>query len=135
MFKFYIFLNSSLKRKLFLVSFLLWHESSLAFIAAILEAKKEIEGYTFALKYITDTVEELGGFKDVKKEYAAYEKELREFQKTLNEYEKLGIDVRDFVELRNYDPNSLKGQIDFFRKYIKRTHKVLKKHSVCYRKP
>ena len=72
-----------------------------------------MEGISTSLKSLTDSLEDMGAFKDVEKEYLAYEKELKEFQKTLNEYEDLGLDVRDFLELRNYNPNSLKGQIDF----------------------
>ena len=41
-------------------------------------------------------------FKDKEKEYQDYKKDLKEFQKTLDEYEKLGVDVEDFLELRNY---------------------------------
>ena len=103
-----------------------WSSVSWAFLSDILEAKKQVEGFAIALKGITDTLDDMGSFKDVEKEYLAYEKELREFQKTLNEYEDLGIDVRDFMEMRNYNPNSLRGQVDFFRNYIKRTHDLLK---------
>ena len=73
-----------------------------------------MEGFSVALKSLTDTLEDFGGFKDKEKEYLAYKKELREFQKTLNEYERLGVDVEDFLELRNYNPNTLTGHIDFF---------------------
>ena len=97
-----------------------------AFLSDILEAKKQVEGFSVALKSLTDTLEDFGGFKDKEKEYLAYKKELREFQKTLNEYERLGFDVRDFIELRNYDPNSLTGHIDFFKNYMRRTHSLLK---------
>ena len=85
-----------------------------------------MEGVSIALKSLTDTLEDIGAFKDVEKEYLAYEKELKEFQKTLNEYEDLGLDVRDFLELKHYNPNSLKGQIDFFRSYVRKTHNLLK---------
>ena len=61
-----------------------------------------------------------------RKEYQDYKKDLKEFQKTLDEYEKLGVDVEDFLELRNYNSNSLTGHIDFFKSYIKRTHSLLK---------
>ena len=97
-----------------------------AFLSDILEAKKQVEGFSVALKSLTDTLEDFGGFKDKEKEYLNYKKELREFQKTLNEYERLGLDVRDFAEMRNYDPNSLTGHIDFFKNYIRRTHGLLK---------
>ena len=104
----------------------LWSFTGWAFLSEILEAKKQVEGFSVALKSLTDTLEDFGGFKDKEKEYLAYKKELREFQKTLNEYERLGLDVRDFTELRNYDPDSLTGHIDFFKNYMRRTHSLLK---------
>ena len=94
-----------------------------------------MEGFSVALKSLTDTLEDFGGFKDKEKEYLAYKKELREFQKTLNEYERLGLDVRDFVEMRNYDPNSLTGHIDFFKKLYEKNSQSLKKPSVHNGKP
>ena len=97
-----------------------------AFISEILEAKKKIEGYSAVLESVTDTLEEAKGLKSIEKEYSLYEKELRDFQKTLNEYENLGLDVEDFMELKNYNPSSLKGQIDFFRNYLKRASSLLK---------
>ena len=129
MFKFFSFFGQgpALKGKFFHLSFLLFcSHTCWAFISDVVEAKKQIEGFTIALKSITDTLDDMGGFKDVEKEYLAYEKELKEFQKTLNEYEELGIDVRDFMEMKNYNPDSIKGQIDFFRNYIRRTHDLLK---------
>ena len=118
-------------RQYFLPFLCLWSFTSWAFLSEILEAKKQVEGFSVALKSLTDTLEDFGGFKDKEKEYLAYKKELREFQKTLNEYERLGVDVEDFLELRNYNPNTLTGHIDFFRSYIKRTHSILKRlHSV-----
>jgi len=113
-------------RRFFLIIPFVWVSLSWAFLSDILEVKKQVEGFTIALKGITDTLDDMGSFKDVEKEYRAYEKELREFQKTLNEYEDLGIDIRDFTEFRNYNPNTLRGQIDFFRNYLKRTHDLLK---------
>ena len=113
-------------RRFFLIIPFVWVFSSWAFLSDILEAKKQVEGFAIALKGITDTLDDMGSFKDVEKEYRTYEKELREFQKTLNEYERLGIDVRDFTEFRNYNPNTLRGQVDFFKNYIKRTHDLLK---------
>ncbi|MCY4513233.1 MAG: hypothetical protein OXB86_06060 [Bdellovibrionales bacterium] len=127
--KFLYFFNKgpALKGKLFLLSFLLFlSHTCRAFISDIVEAKKQIEGFTIALKGITDTLDDMGGFKDMEKEYLAYEKELKEFQKTVDEYEELGIDVRDFTEMRNYNSGSIKGQIDFFRNYIKRTNTLVK---------
>ena len=87
------------------------------------------------LNLSTDTLEDIGAFKDVEKEYLAYEKELKEFQKTLNEYEDLGLDVRDFLELKHYNPNSLKGQIDFFKKLCEKNTQFIKEFSVSYGKP
>lgn len=129
MFKFKLLFikGPALKGKLFLLSFLLFlSHNCRAFISDIVEAKKQIEGFTIALKGITDALDDMGGFKDMEKEYLAYEKELKEFQKTLNKYEELGIDVRDFTEIRNYNPDSIKGQIDFFRNYVKRTNALVK---------
>ena len=128
MFKLFLFLKKgpALKGKLVGLSIFFWSSTCWAFISDVVEAKKQIEGFTIALKSITDTLDDMGSFKEVEKEYMAYEKELKELQKTLNEYEELGIDVRDFMEMRNYNPKSLKGQIDFFRNYIKRTNALLK---------
>ena len=109
--------------------------NSRAFISEILEVKKQVEGVTTSFKSLTDTLEDMGAFKDVEKEYLAYEKELKEFQKTLNEYENLGLDVRDFLELKHYNPNSLKGQIDFFRNYVRKTHSLLKSFKALMESP
>lgn len=113
-------------RRFFLIIPFVWVSLSWAFLSDILEAKKQVEGFAIGLKGITDALDDMGSFKDVEKEYRTYEKELREFQKTLNEYEDLGIDVRDFTEMRNHNPNSIRGQLDFFRNYIKRTTDLLK---------
>ena len=59
------------------------------------------------METITDTLEDLESITKIEKEYSSYEKELREFQKTLDEYERLGLDVKDFTEIRAYDPSSL----------------------------
>ena len=97
-----------------------------AFISEVLEVKKEIAGYSLIMESISDILEEMDKFKGIESEYQTYEKELREFQKTLNEYENLGLDVRDFLELRNYDPHSIRGQIDFFKSYVRRANSLLK---------
>ena len=113
-------------KQFFLFCLCFWSSLSWAFISEILEAKKQVEGVSIALKSLTDTLEDFGGFKDKEKEYQDYKRDLKEFQKTLDEYEKLGVNVEDFLELRNYNPNSLTGHIDFFKSYIKRTHSLLK---------
>ena len=97
-----------------------------AFISEVLEVKKEIAGYSLILESASDILEDMDKFKGIESEYQAYEKELREFQKTLNEYENLGLDVRDFMELRSYNPHSIKGQIDFFKNYVRRADRLLK---------
>ena len=126
--RFLLFLKNgpALKGKFGVLSLFFWSSTCWAFVSDIIEAKKQVEGFTIALKSITDTLDDMGSFKEVEKEYMAYEKELKELQKTLNEYEELGIDVRDLTEMRNYNPGSIKGQIDFFRNYIRRTHDLIK---------
>ena len=113
-------------RHLFLFCPFFWSSLSWAFLSEILEAKKQVEGFSVALKSLTDTIEDFGGFEDKEKEYQDYKRDLREFQKTLDEYEKLGVDVEDFLELRNYNSNSLTGHVDFFKSYLKRTQSLLK---------
>ena len=97
-----------------------------AFLSDILEAKKKIEGTIQGIGSFTEVLNELGEIAGIEKEYDFYEKELREFQQTLDEYESLGLDVRDFIEFKNHDTSSLRGQIDFFKNYIKRTKDILK---------
>ena len=138
MFKFFIRLRkgpATIKILISLIAVLLTPRNSRAFLSEILEAKKQVEGVTTSLNSLTDTLEDLGAFKDVEKEYQDYEKELKEFQKTLNEYERLGLDVRDFIELRNYNPHSIRGQIDFFRNYVRKTHKILKSFKSLTKSP
>ncbi|MCY4512574.1 MAG: hypothetical protein OXB86_02670 [Bdellovibrionales bacterium] len=106
-----------------------------AFLSDILEAKKQIEGAAIALEALIDAIEEVESLTGIEDDYLAYEKELKEFQKTLNEYEELGLDVRDFVELRNYDPSSLRGQIDFFKNYLRRAKNMLKSTSSLVKSP
>lgn len=137
MFKFSCFFDKGpavMKILIFLLA-VLSASSSRAFISEILEAKKKVEGVATSLNSLTDTLEDLGAFKDVEKEYQDYEKELKEFQKTLNEYERLGLDVRDFTEMRNYNSYSIKGQIDFFRNYVRKTHKILKSFQSLTKSP
>ena len=106
-----------------------------AFISEILEAKKKVEGSFTTLETITDTLEDLESITKIEKEYSTYEKELREFQKTLDEYERLGLDVKDFTEIRAYDPSSLRGQIDFFKNYFKRANNLIKSFQSLMQSP
>ena len=82
-----------------------------------------------------ETIEEAESLLGIEDDYMTYEKELREFQQTLDEYERLGLDVKDFIELRNYDPSSLRGQIGFFKNYIKRANNILKSLSAFTKSP
>ena len=106
-----------------------------AFISEILEAKKKVESSFTTLETITDTLEDLESITKIEKEYSTYEKELREFQKTLDEYERLGLDVKDFTEIRAYDPSSLRGQIDFFKNYFKRANNLIKSFQSLMQSP
>ena len=106
-----------------------------AFLSDILEAKKQMEGAAIALESLMDAIEEVEGLTGIEDDYLAYEKELKEFQKTLDEYEELGLDVRDFVELRAYDPSTLRGQINFFKNYLRRAKKILKSASSLVKSP
>ena len=106
-----------------------------AFLSEILEAKKKIESSLIQLESLTNTLEEVEGFAKIENEYLAYEKDLKELQETLDEYEKLGLDVKDFMELRAYDPSSLRGQIDFFKNYLRRANKLLKTLSSLMKSP
>lgn len=108
---------------------------SQAFISEIIEAKKKVEGAALTLESFTDALDELGGIAGVENDFLAYEKDLREFQRTLDDYERLGLDVRDFVEIRAYDPSSLRGQIDFFKNYLRRAKNILKSFSSLMESP
>ena len=119
----------------FLVVPFVYSSMSWAFLSDILEAKKQLEGAAIALESLLDTIEEVESLTGIEGEYLAYEKELKEFQKTLNEYEELGLDVRDFIELRNYDPSTLRGQIDFFKNYLRRAKNILKSLSSIIKSP
>ena len=119
----------------FLVVPIVWSSLSWAFLSDILEAKKQLEGAAIALESLVDAIEEVESLTGIEDEYLAYEKELKEFQKTLDEYEELGLDVRDFIELRNYDPSTLRGQIDFFKNYLRRAKNILKSVSSLVKSP
>ena len=108
---------------------------SQAFISEIIEAKKKAEGAALTLESFTDALDELGELAGIENDFLAYEKDLREFQRTLDEYERLGLDVRDFVEIRAYDPSSLRGQIDFFKNYLRRAKNILKSFSSLMESP
>ena len=117
------------------ILFCLYSLSAGAFISEIIEAKKKAEGAALTLESFTDALDELGEIAGIENDFLAYEKELREFQRTLDDYERLGLDVRDFVELRNYDPSSLRGQIDFFKNYLRRAKNILKSFSSLMESP
>ena len=119
----------------FQVFFVFASIQSQAFLSEIIEAKEQIEGASIAVSSLMDTVEEAENLLGIEEDYLAYEKELRDFQKALNDYEKLGLDVKDFIELRNYDPSSLKSQIDFFKGYIRRANNILKSVSLLIKSP
>ena len=121
--------------KIFLFLFFILILESHAFISELLEAKKQFEGATVALNSLTDTIDEVGNLVGIEDDYMAYEKELREFQQTLDEYERLGMDVRDFTEMRAYDPSSLRGQVSFFKNYLRRANNILKSLSSFVKSP
>ena len=121
--------------RLILFSFCFYLPLSQAFISEILEAKKKVESSFTTLETLTDTLEDLESITKIEKEYSTYEKELREFQKTLDEYERLGLDVKDFTEIRAYDPSSLRGQIDFFKNYFKRANNLIKSFQSLMQSP
>ena len=137
MFKVFIVLREGLVqlRHFFLVVPFVWSAMSWAFLSDILEAKKQIEGAAIALESLMDAIEEVEELTGIEDEYLAYEKELKEFKKTLDEYEELGLDVKDFVELRAYDPSTLRGQIDFFKNYLRRAKNILKSLSSIVKSP
>ena len=106
-----------------------------AFFSEALEAKKQLEGASIAVKSLMDTLEEAESLLKIEKDFLAYEKELKEFQKTLDEYEKLGLDVKDFVQFKDYDPSSFKEQLDFIKEYVKRAKKLLDSLSDIFKSP
>ena len=119
----------------FQVFFVFLSIQSHAFLSEVLEAKKQLEGGSLALDSFMESIGEAESLLGIEDDFLAYEKELREFQKTLDEYEKLGLDVRDFIELRNYDPSTLRGQIGFFKNYIRRANNILKSISSIIKSP
>ncbi len=121
--------------KIFLFFFSLFSLKSHAFISDILEAKKQVDGASMTLNSIMDTIDEAGNLVGIEDNYLAYEKELKEFKRTLDEYENLGLDVKDFIELRNYDPSTLRGQINFFKNYVRRANNILKSASSLVKSP
>ena len=137
MFKVFLVLREGLVqlRHCFLVVPFVWVSLSWAFLSDILEAKKQLEGAAVALESLIDAIEEVEDLTEIEDEYLAYEKELKEFKKTLDEYEELGLDVKDFVELRAYDPSTLRGQIDFFKNYIRRAKNILKSVNSLVKSP
>ena len=117
------------------ILFCFYSFQSQAFISEILEAKKKTEGMVLTLNSFTEALDEIGEIAGIENDFLAYEKELREFQRTLDDYERLGLDVRDFVEIRAYDPSSFRGQISFFKNYLRRAKSVLKSFSSLMESP
>ena len=97
-----------------------------AFISEILEVKKQLETSASVLSDVTGVLDSIERFQGIEDQYMKYEQELRDFKNQIDEYERLGLDVKDFTELKNQDPDSLKGQISFFKNYLKRVNKLLK---------
>ena len=87
--------------KFILFSFCFYSIQTQAFISEIIEVKKKVEGAALTLESFTDALDEIGEIAGIENDYLAYEKELREFQRTLDEYENLGLDVKDFVEIKS----------------------------------
>ena len=110
----------------FQVFFVFVSIKSHAFLSEVLGVKKKVEGASLALDSVIDTIKQGEKLLKVENEFLYYEKELREFKKTLDEYERLGLDVKDFIKLRTYDPSSLRQQINFFKDYFRRANNLLK---------
>ncbi len=113
----------------YLVLVFIWLSSytSFAFISEILEVKKQLESSASVLSDVTGVLDSIERFQGIEDQYMKYEQELRDFKSQVDEYERLGLDVKDFTELKNQDPDSLKGQISFFKNYLKRVNSLLKK--------
>ena len=114
-----------IKRLLFLFQVLVFVFPGQAFLADVIEAKKEMEGALLAVESVVDVAGEVESFKGIEDKYMEYEKGLRDFQKTVDEYERLGVDVKDFLEFREYEPNSIKDHIRFFKNYIRKTKRLI----------
>ena len=110
-------------------------QMSQALLAETLKVKEQLEGAGTALKSLINTVNEAESLLKIEKNFLAYEKELKEFQQTLDEYERLGLDVKDFIKFRHYDPNSFKEQLDFLKDYVKRAKKILDSLSDILKSP
>lgn len=106
-----------------------------AFLSDIIEVKKQAEGIAVAAESVVNVLDDIENFQGIENKYMEYEKEVREFQKTINEYERLGVDVKDFFEFREYESNSLGGQIDIVKNYIRRTHSLMKSISSLAKSP
>ena len=131
----FLFFRKFLTKNKFLVFLVLIPIKSQAFLAETLKAKEQLESVGMALKSLTDTAPEAQNLLKIEDNFLAFEKELREFQETLDEYEKLGLDVKDFIEFRNTDPNSFKEQLDFLKDYIKRANKLIESFSSLLKSP
>ena len=119
------YLKSILVKKSFLIFLSLVPVKSQAFLAETLKAKEQLDSVGIALKSLADTAEEAEKLLNIEKDFLAYEKELKEFQEALDKYEKLGLDVKDFIEFKDYDPSSFKEQLNFLKDYVKRANKLL----------
>ena len=106
-----------------------------AFLSDVIEAKKQIEGIAVAAESMVNVLDDMENFQGIENKYMEYEKEVREFQKTINEYERLGVDVKDFFEFREYESNSLSGQMNLVKNYIRRTHSLIKSISSLVKSP
>ena len=136
MFEFiFSYLKSILIKKSFIVFLVLVSFKSQAFLAETLKAKEQLDSVGVALKSLVDTAEEAEKLLKIESDFLAFEKELREFQETLDEYEKLGLDVKDFIEFRHYDPNSFKEQLDFLKDYVRRASKLIESLSSLLKNP
>ncbi len=106
-----------------------------AFLSDVIEAKKQVEGIAVAAESMVNVLDDIENFQGIEDKYMEYEKEVREFQKTINEYERLGVDVKDFFEFREYESNSLAGQMDLVKNYIRRTRSLIKSISSLAKSP
>ena len=99
--------------------------SSYALLFETLKAKEQLESVGVALKTLRDTAQESEKLLKIEKSFLAFEKELKDFKATLEEYERLGLDVKDFIEFRNTDPSSFKEELNFLKDYVRRANKLL----------
>ena len=106
-----------------------------AFVADVIEAKKQIESAVIAAESAVNILDDIEAFEGIESQYIEYEREMREFQRTINKYERLGVDVKDFFEFQEYETNSLKGNIDVIKNYIRRASGLIKTVSSFVKSP